>query len=160
MSAVLATPCVLRAAADLSENDLPVWRARPIEGLAFYRKHTVALLRRYLAISMELGRTPCVLGTIVFRGRVSSYRIRSFEDLVIFIFDVEKCLKRLDPQSQAAVAHIALEDYTYEEAAAMIGTSVRSVTQVYGTALDRLTRWFLDCGLLKSDLRILSKANG
>ena len=159
MSAALATACVLRAAAEVPERDLPVWRARPIEGLAFYRKHTIALLRRYLAISMELGRTPCVLGTIVFRGRVSSYRIRSFEDLVIFILDVEKCLKRLDAQSQAAVAHIALEDYTYEETAKMTGSSVRSVTRIYGTALDRLTRWFLDCGLLKPELEILANCD-
>lgn len=151
MSAVRAVPCILQAAADL-----PVTRTRPIGGLAFYRKHTVALLRRYLAISMELGRTPCVLGTIVFRGRVSSYRIRSFEDLVIFIFDVEKCLKRLDAASQAAVAHIALENYTYEETAKITGSSVRSVTRIYGTALDRLTQWFLDCGLLNPELKILS----
>jgi len=159
MSAAVATPCVLRAAADLSENDLPVWRARPIEGLAFYRKHTIALLRRYLAISMELGRTPCVLGTIVFRGRVSSYRIRSFEDLVIFIFDVEKCLKRLDAQSQAAVAHIALEDYTYEETAAITGNSRASTARIYGAALDRLTQWFLECGLLKPEVEIFSQGS-
>lgn len=149
MSAVRAVPCILQAAADL-----PATRPRPIGGLAFYRKHTVALLRRYLAISMELGRTPCVLGTIVFRGRVSSYRITSFEDLVIFIFDVEKCLKRLDAASQAAVAHIALENYTYEETAKITGSSRSSIAQIYGEALDRLTRWFLDCGLLKPELEI------
>jgi hypothetical protein len=157
MSAVPAAQCVLWAAADGAAKHLPVWRARPIEGLAFYRKHTVALLRRYLAVSMELGRTPCVVGTIVFRGRVSSYRIHSFEDLVIFIFDVEKCLKRLDAESQAAIAHIALEHYTYEETAKITGSSVRSVTRLYGVALDRLTRWFLDCGLLTSELEMPGK---
>lgn len=143
--------CVLQTASAAESGDLPVWRARPLEGLAFYRKHTVALLRRYLAISMELGRTPCVLGTIVFRGRVSSYRISSFEDLVIFIFDVEKCLKRLDAESQATIAHVALEDFTFEEAAAIAGCSPRSVARSYCLALDRLTRFFLDCGLLKPD---------
>lgn len=151
MSAVPVAACVLRAAAE-PVDPLPVARARPIEGLAFYRKHTVALLRRYLSISMELGRTPCVLGTLVFRGRVSSYRIRSFEDLVILIFDVEKCLKRLDPESQAAVAHIALENYTYEEAGQITGTSRAGIARIYGTALDRLTQWFLECGLLKPEV--------
>ena len=153
MSAVPVALCVLRAGAEAAEH-LPVGRPRPIEGLAFYRKHTVALLRRYLAISMELGRTPCVMGTIVFRGRVSSYRIHSFEDLVIFIFDVEKCLKRLDAESQAAIAHIALEDFTYEEAAKMTGASRSSIARIYGTALDRLTQWFLQCGLLKPELEV------
>lgn len=156
MSAAVACPCVLPTAHAVASSSLPVGRPRPIEGLAFYRKHTIALLRRYLAISMELGRTPCVMGTIVFRGRVSSYRIRSFEDLVIFIFDVEKCLKRLDARSQAAIAHIALEDFTYEEAAKITGDSRASITRIYGAAVDRLTRWFLDCGLLKPELEILS----
>jgi hypothetical protein len=151
MSAAVACPCVLPTAHAVASSSLPVGRPRPIEGLAFYRKHTIALLRRYLAISMELGRTPCVMGTIVFRGRVSSYRIRSFEDLVIFIFDVEKCLKRLDAQSQAAIAHIALEDFTYEEAAKITGCSARSMARNYGLALDRLTCFFLDCGLLKKN---------
>ncbi|HLJ76993.1 MAG TPA: hypothetical protein VKT75_06255 [Acidobacteriaceae bacterium] len=154
MSAAVAFGCVLETTRAVAESALPVWRPRPTDGLAFYRKHTIALLRRYMAISMELGRTPCVMGTIVFRGRVSSYRIRSFEDLVIFIFDVEKYLKRLDTISQAAIAHIALEDFTYEEAAKMAGTSRASMARIYGTALDRLTQWFLECGLLQPQLKI------
>ncbi|HKR27201.1 MAG TPA: hypothetical protein VJS11_07085 [Acidobacteriaceae bacterium] len=149
MSAAAACPCVLATAHAVASSGLPVARPRPIEGLAFYRKHTIALLRRYLAISMELGRTPCVMGTIVFRGRVSSYRIRSFEDLVIFIFDVEKCLKRLDAPSQAMIAHVALEDYSFEETARITGCSPRSAARNYGLALDRLTRFLLDSGLLK-----------
>lgn len=159
MSAALRLPCILQTTFAVASGDLPVARPRPIEGVAFYRKHTIALLRRYLAISMELGRTPCILGTIVFRGRVSSYRISSFEDLVIFIFDVEKCLKRLDAESQATIAHIALEDFTYEEAAKMTGTSRSSVARVYGTALDRLTQWFLECGLLKPELEICGRSH-
>jgi hypothetical protein len=48
---------------------------------------------------MEMGRTPSLLGNTIFRGRASSYRMRTFEDCIIFIFDVEKCLKRLDAES-------------------------------------------------------------
>ncbi len=61
---------------------------------------------------MLVGRAPCFLGNHVFRGRVSSHRLPSFEDAVIFLFDVEKCLKQLDRFSQVVVTHIALEDYT------------------------------------------------
>jgi hypothetical protein len=73
---------------------------QPAEELAFYRKHTQSLLRRYMHMSMQMGRAPSVLGDCMFRGRVSSYRMRSFEDAVIFVFDIEKCLKRLDQVQQ------------------------------------------------------------
>src|SRR4249920_2705480 len=56
---------------------------RPAEELAFYRKHTQLMLRRFMHMSMQMGRTPSLLGEQVFRGRVSSYRLRSFEDAVI-----------------------------------------------------------------------------
>jgi hypothetical protein len=68
-------------------------------GTAFYRRRTENLLRRYMRASMEMGRTPSLLGNTIFRGRASSYRMRTFEDCIIFIFDVEKCLKRLDAES-------------------------------------------------------------
>jgi hypothetical protein len=157
MSALLAIPCVVETIAAATESALPVARPKPIEGLAFYRKHTAGLLHRYLRISMEIGRAPCVLGNLVFRGRVSSYRIRTFEDHVIFILDIEKCLKQLDRLSQQVVAHIALEDYTNLETAALTGESVRSVARLYGEALDRLTRLFLRFGLLEPNAEKLSR---
>jgi hypothetical protein len=157
MSAARAFPCVLADATAVAEPDLPRWRPKPIEGLAFYRRHSIALLRRYFRISMELGRTPCLLGNLVFRGRVSSYRLTSFEDLVIFVFDIEKCLKKLDRAAQAAIAHVVLEDYTVLEAATISGESLRSMTRIYGEALDRLTRLFLDFGLLDPNPAKLSR---
>lgn len=149
MSAALAMPFVMRSAEAVAEPALPLARPRALDGLAFYRRHTEALLRRYLATSMELGRTPCILGTLVFRGRVSSYRMQSFEDLVIFLFDVEKCLKQLDRVSREIVAHIALEDYSPAETASLVSESLRTVTRIYGESLDRLTRMFLDSRLLE-----------
>jgi hypothetical protein len=115
MSAARALPFTIGTTCAVATTGLPLARKKPIAGLAFYRKHTVGLLQRYLRVSMELGRTPCVLGNMVFRGRVSSYRLSSFEDLVIFIFDVEKCLKKLDRMSQSVIAHVALEDYPIQE---------------------------------------------
>ncbi|HTX40767.1 MAG TPA: hypothetical protein VMD25_02975 [Acidobacteriaceae bacterium] len=149
MSAVLSIPVVLEEARAVAEEALPVARPRPIESLAFYRRHTIALLRRYLHTSMEIGRTPCLLGNLVFRGRMSSYPMRSFEDQVIFVFDVEKGLKQLDAVSQQVVAHIALEEFSPLETATLMGDSERSIWRIYGQALDRLTRIFLAYSLLE-----------
>jgi hypothetical protein len=157
MSAARAIPWVLTTALAVAEPAMPLWRAKPLGGLAFYRKHSVALLRRYLSVSMELGRTPCVLGNMVFRGRVSSYRMKSFEDLVIFVFDIEKCLKQLDRSTQAVIGHVALEDYTMLETAGITGDSQRSVSRMYGEGMDKLTRIFLEYGLLDPDLENLSR---
>jgi hypothetical protein len=127
---------------------VPERATKPIDSLAFYRRHTEGLLRKYMAMSMQVGRTPSVLGSCMFRGRVSSYRVRSFEDGVIFVLDVEKCIKQLDMFSQDVVARIALQEYTQAETAALTGQSARSIFCKYGEALDKLTRIFLKVGLL------------
>lgn len=117
-------------------------------GTAFYRKRTESLLRRYMRASMEMGRTPSLIGTTIFRGRASSYRLRTFEDCIIFIFDVEKCLKRLDAESQELIARIALQEYTYEETAELTQQSERTVGRKYAGALDFLTNVLIDAGIL------------
>jgi hypothetical protein len=122
--------------------------ATPIESLAFYRKHTEKLLRQYMHTSMEMGRVPSILGNCIFRGKVSSYRLRSFEDGVIFVFDIEKCLKRLDKYSQDLVGRIALQEYTQGETATLINQPLRSVARRYTEALDILTAMLLEYELL------------
>lgn len=119
-----------------------------IGGAAFYRKRTEALLRRYMRASMEMGRTPSLLGAVVFRGRVSSYRLTTFEDCIIFIFDVESCLKRLDLESKELIARIALQEYTYEETAQLTGQSARGVGRKYAMALDCLTNFLIEAEIL------------
>lgn len=160
MSAALALPLILESAEAVAEPELPVGRPRPIGGLAFYRKHTEGLLRRYLVTSMVIGRAPCVLGNFVFRGRITSYRVQSFEDQIIFVFDVEKCLKQLDRLSREVVAHIVLEDYSLQETAALTGESPRSISRIYPEALDRLTRLFLATRLLEPNPENLSRGDG
>ncbi|HEX3435681.1 MAG TPA: hypothetical protein VHT24_02865 [Pseudacidobacterium sp.] len=123
----------------------------PIDGIAFYRKRTELLLRRYMFISLQTGRIPSLLGKGVFRGKASSYRIRCFEDAVIFLFDMEKCLKRLDPYEQELISKIALQEYTQEEAARLIGQSVRTIIRNYGETIDKLSRICIDLGLLHAD---------
>jgi len=157
MSAAVAMPVVVPAARAVAEIDLPVARPRPISGLAFYRKHTAGLLRRYLQLSMELGRAPSALGRIVLRGQVSSYRLRTFEDALIFVIDVEKCLRQLDRVSLKLVTHVVLEDYSLLQAGDLTEQSGRSAARIYGDSMDRLTDLFLRFGLLRPNVENLSR---
>src|ERR1700742_360095 len=117
--------------------------------LAFYRKYTEALLRRYLRLSMEVGRVPSLMGREMFRGHVSHYRMTSFEDAVIFCVDVERCVAKLRKTEQRLIQRIALQGYTQEEAAPLLGLGVRSCIVKYGEALDHLTEIFLAGRLLE-----------
>ena len=123
--------------------------AVPISSVAFYRRYTELLLRRYMQVSMRMGRVPSVLGNCMFRGKVSSYRVTSFEDAVIFVYDVETCLKQLSATDLELVARVGLQEYTQAEAAELIGQSLRTVVRKYGEAVDRLTQIFLDKDLLE-----------
>ncbi|WP_158942059.1 sigma factor-like helix-turn-helix DNA-binding protein [Granulicella sp. S190] len=117
--------------------------------LAFYRKYTEGMLRRYVRLSMEAGRAPSLLGREMFRGRVTSYRVHSFEDVVIFVHDVEACLKRLNEGQQHLIRRIALQEFTQAETAGLLGLSLRSVHRRYANALDQLTEIFLERKLLE-----------
>jgi hypothetical protein len=122
---------------------------KPKVELAFYRKYTEGMLRRYLRLSMQAGRVPSLLGRELFQGNVSSYRVHGFEDAVIFCFDVEKRLGRLQVMDQQLIKRIALQQYTQGEAAGMLGLSLRNSIRQYGQALDRLTEMFLEAGMLE-----------
>jgi Sigma-70, region 4 len=117
--------------------------------LAFYRKYTEGLLRRYVRLSMEAGRAPSLLGREMFRGKVTNYRVHSFEDVVIFVHDVETCLKMLDEGQQHLIRRIALQEFTQAETAGLLGLSLRSVHRQYADALDELTEIFLERKLLE-----------
>ena len=121
----------------------------PEPRMAFYRKYTEAMLRRYQTMSMEAGRVPSLLGRELFRGNVSSYTVHSFEDVVIYVHDVERCMARLDAGQQHLVRRIALQGYTQGETSAMLGITLRTVVRKYAEALDRLTAMFLRKGLLR-----------
>lgn len=122
--------------------------ALPARELSAYHDRTIALLRRYFRMSLEIGRMPSVLGREVFRARVTSYRVRTFEDAVIFVHDVEKCLEQLEPFSRQLIARVILQDYSYEEAARLVGCGERSVYRLLPLALDRLSEIFLTTKLL------------
>ncbi|HWT66815.1 MAG TPA: hypothetical protein VN151_11935 [Terracidiphilus sp.] len=123
----------------------------PLVSFGFYRKHTERMLRRYLYASMQVGRTPSILADPVGRGWVSSRPVRTFEDAVIFVLDVERCLARLGSLDRALLSRITLQEYTQAEAATLIGMSTRAVAYKYPQALDRLTELLLEADLLIID---------
>ena len=117
--------------------------------IAFYRKYTEGMLRRFLRLSMEAGRVPSLMGREMFRGRVTNYWIRGFDDVVIFVHDVDRCLGRLTGLQRGLVERIALQEHTQADAAEMLGMSLRTVVRRYAKAIDDLTAIFLETGLLE-----------
>jgi hypothetical protein len=120
----------------------------PAVSLGFYRRHTESLLRRYLYASMQVGRAPTILGDPIARGWCSSRPIRTFEDAVIFVLDVEKCLNQLGALDRLMLSRIVLQEYTQAEAASLIGMAARTISYKFPRALDRLTEKLLESGLL------------
>ena len=92
---------------------------------------------------------PSLLGQEMFRGKVTNYRVGSFEDVVIFVHDVEKCLEKLDEEQQRLISRIALQQYTFGETAELMDLKLRTVMRRYGHAIDRLTRIFLNVQMLE-----------
>jgi hypothetical protein len=117
--------------------------------LAFYRKYTEAMLRRFVSMSMEAGRVPSLLGKEMIQARVTNYAVHSFEDVVIFVHDVEKCIAKLDREQQMLIRRIGVQQYSQADVAGMQGQTIRTVIRRYNEALDRLTRIFIQAKLLE-----------
>jgi DNA-directed RNA polymerase specialized sigma24 family protein len=120
---------------------------RPVN-LGFYRRHTESMLRRYLYASMQVGRAPSILGDPVGRGWVSSRPVRTFEDAVIFVLDIEKCIAQLGSLDREILARVVLQEYTQAETAVLLGMAVRTISYKYPLALDHLTEKLLAASLL------------
>jgi hypothetical protein len=117
--------------------------------LPLYRAQTERMLRRYFRLSLEIGRLPSILGGEVFRGMVSSSRMHTFEDFVIFVHDMERCLEKLDPASLETIAALVFLDQTQEEAGKSLGLSRRQVERRYAVGLDRLSYRLLMAELMQ-----------
>ncbi len=132
------------------QRRLPTVEREPLPpiSLAFYRKHTESLLRRYLYASMQVGRAPSILSEPIGRGWASSRPIRTFEDAVIFVLDVERCLEKLSLLDRQVLSRVVLQEYTQVEAAELLGMSPRTMSYKFPQALDRLTEKLLAAGLL------------
>jgi predicted DNA-binding protein (UPF0251 family) len=134
-----------RAAAEPARN-----RPRQLRPeLAFYRKYTEGLLRRYVTMSMEAGRVPSLLGKEMFHGKVTNYTVRGFDDVVIFIHDIEACIRKLDDDQQWLIRRIALQQYTQQEAGHMLGLKRQTIIRRYDEAMNRLTGILLEVKLLE-----------
>lgn len=121
-----------------------------------YRGRTVAMLRRYMRYSIETGRLPSILGREFFRAKVTSYTVVTFEDRVIFVHDMERCLNRLDEFSQQLIARHILQEHDRWETAKLLQCNEKTVRRLTPMALDVLTEILLDVGLmdrLKTDRR-------
>lgn len=130
------------------EEDEGLPRAFGDPDLWLYRDRTAAMLRRYFRCSIEVGRLPSLLGREFFRTRVTCYRAGTFEDIVIFVHDVERCLEKLDNFEKALLGKVVLEDFTHCEAARLMGCWRRTVGRRLPEALDHLSDIFLTAGLL------------
>jgi hypothetical protein len=127
----------------------PAVRRSAVASLDAYRKYTEALLRRYSQMAMETGRVPSLLGRELFRGKVTNYVVHGFDDVVIFVHDVGKCLELLDSEAYQLIERIALQEYTLEETASLLGLPVWRVSRQYGNALDEMTELFLERKMLE-----------
>jgi hypothetical protein len=147
-AASFVLPCVWAIGRDQAALRAPT-PAGPLEPrMAFYRKYTEAMLRRYVRLSTEAGKVPSLLGQEMFRGRVTSCKVDNFDDAVIFMHDIDRCLAKLDLEQQELITRIALQQYTLGETATLLGLKPRTVVRRYGQSLDRLTRVFLTVKLL------------
>ena len=114
-----------------------------------YRRRTVALLRRYARASVEVGRLPSLLGREFFRTRVTSYTMRNFEDVVIFVTDMERAIEKLNTLEKKLLAMNVLEEYTVDEVARLLGCTQRTIERFLQGALDQLSRILLAAGLME-----------
>jgi len=114
-----------------------------------YRRRTVALLRRYARASVEVGRLPSLLGREFFRSRVTSYTMRNFEDVVIFVADMEQAIEKLNALEKKLLAMNILEEYTVPEVARLLSCTQRTVERFLQDALDQLSRILLAGGLME-----------
>jgi hypothetical protein len=134
----------------LAEAQSAYYEGQPLPNreLWLYRERTIALLRRYLRISIEVGRLPSLLGRELFRSKVTSYRMSSFEDAVIFVHDVERALSQLDGFGKELIATVIFQEYTQDEAAEVLRCARRTVCREFPLAIDRISEMFLEGGLL------------
>jgi hypothetical protein len=122
-----------------SETEMELWP---------YRRRTVALLRRYARTSVEVGRLPSLLGREFFRSRVSSYTMRNFEEVMIFVADMERAIEKLSPLEKKLLAMNVLEEYTIPEVARLLGCQQRQAERFLQDAIDQLTRILLAAELM------------
>lgn len=113
-----------------------------------YRARTVGMLRRYMRYSMETGRLPSLVGREFFRSKITKYQMATFEDRVIFVHDMERCLEQLDDFGRQVLGRIVLQEYGQEDAARLLGCTRMTVHRKLLESLDLLSDILLSVDLL------------
>lgn len=119
---------------ECTEEDRDLW---------LYRDRSIALLKRYVRLAVEIGRLPSLLGREFFRGRVTTYTVSTFEDTVIFVYDMEQSVEKLNKFDQAMIGKIVLEEYSQREAAKILNCPLRTIERLFPEALDHLSKILL-----------------
>lgn len=117
--------------------------------LWLYRARTIAMVRRYAQASIEVGRLPSLLGREFFRTRVTSYSSGSFEDIVIFVTDMERTLEQLTAIEKKLLAMYLIEEYTMSEMSRLLSCCERTVERLLHDAVDQLSQMLLARRLLQ-----------
>jgi hypothetical protein len=116
--------------------------------LRVYRGRTIGMLRRYMRYSIETGRLPSLLGREFFRAKVTSYTVVTFEDRVIFVHDMERCLGKMDEFSRQLLARHILQEHDQDATARLMQCTERTVRTYVPIVLDRLSGILLEMGML------------
>ncbi len=115
---------------------------------SYERLRVILLLRRFFHTSLLLGRMPSVMGGGTFRSRLRGRPSRAFEDAVLFVCDVERCLRSLEPFDQRILALCIFEDRSEWETARLFGRPQAHISRRLGQVLDLLHETFCRLGLL------------
>jgi hypothetical protein len=107
------------------------------------------MLRRYMRYSIETGRLPSLLGREFFRAKVTAYTVVTFEDRVIFVHDMEKCLEKLDEFSRQLIARHILQEHDRWATARLLKCNEKTIRRLTPLAVDTLTEILVDVGLLE-----------
>ena len=140
-----ATPA-LSEQADQADEWFELDRRRRV-----YRGRTVAMLRKYMRYSMETGRLPSLVGREFFRGKVTKYRVTTFEDRVIFVHDMESCLGRVTEFSRQVIARYFLQEHDLPSVARLLNCNEKTIRRAIPMALDELIEILLEAGLLQAE---------
>jgi Sigma-70, region 4 len=116
--------------------------------VVLYRDRAIALLLKYFRMSVELGHLPSLLGREFFRSHVTSYGTHTFEDAVIFVHDVERCIEAIDARSQVIITRLFFQQYSIDEAARLMHCAVSTIERHRAEALNALTAVLLARKLL------------
>jgi hypothetical protein len=127
-------------------NSESAWERDP--DLWLYRRKTTDLLRRYMRWSLEAGRVPSLLGRELFRAKITANTATTFEERVIFLHDVERCLDRLQGFDRQLIARVCLQEYDHEAAARILQCARKTLERRMPELIDELSEAFLKAGLL------------